>query len=90
MSDTHDEISHDETSHEEVQVMVDQVNYWFSTETGKAYRKWSEEKNHPELVSHLMRDTAIESPENVLVGISTVFMLGAMSMRRWMEARMAE
>lgn len=82
--------SHDQASHDEVQLMVDEVNLWFDTEAGKAYRSWSEEKRHPHLVSHLMFDTATATPEDVLSGLSTVFMLGAMSMRRWMEAKQAE
>jgi phosphoglycolate phosphatase-like HAD superfamily hydrolase len=80
---------HDQSSHDEVQLMVDEVNLWFDSDAGKAYREWSEDKRHPHLVSHLMMDTATETPEDVLIGLSTVFMLGAMSMRRWMEAKSA-
>ena len=85
------ENKHDETTHEEVEDMVAAVSKWFDSPTGKAYRKWSEENRHPSLASHLMVDTAQATPEDIHNGVSTVFMLGAMSMRRWMEVRqMAE
>ena len=85
------ENKHDEATHEEVEDMVAAVSKWFDSPTGEAYRKWSEENRHPSLASHLMVDTAQAAPEDIHNGGSTVFMLGAMSMRRWMEAKqMAE
>ena len=85
------ENQHDEATHEEVADMVAAVSKWFDSPTGEAYRKWSEENRHPSLASHLMVDTAQAAPEDIHNGVSTVFMLGAMSMRRWMEAKqMAE
>jgi hypothetical protein len=85
------ENKHDEATHEEVEDMVAVVKEWFDSPTGKAYRKWSEQNRHPALASHLILDTAQVTPEEIHNGVSTVFMLGAMSMRRWMEAKqMAE
>ena len=85
------ENKHDEATHEEVEDMVAAVSKWFDSPTGEAYRKWSEENRHPSLASHLMVDTAQAAPEDIHNGVSTVFMLGSMSMRRWMEAKqMAE
>tara|TARA_R110000737_G_scaffold268720_1_gene276109 strand:- start:171 stop:440 length:270 start_codon:yes stop_codon:yes gene_type:complete len=85
------ENKHDEATHEEVEDMVTVVSKWFDSPTGEAYRKWSEENRHPSLASHLILDTAQTAPEDIHNGVSTVFMLGAMSMRRWMEAKqMAE
>jgi|TARA_B110000263_G_scaffold177756_1_gene155485 hypothetical protein len=79
------ENKHDEATHEEVEDMVAAVSKWFDSPTGEAYRKWSEQNRHPALANHLLVDTAQETPDNIQTGISTVFMLGAMSMRRWME-----
>ena len=85
------ENKHDEATLEEVEDMGAAVSKWFDSPTGEAYRKWSEENRHPSLASHLMVDTAQATPEDIHNGVSTVFMLGAMSMRRWMEAKqMAE
>ena len=83
--------NHDDDSHEKVQEIVTEVRQWFESPTGQAYRKWSEDNKHPALATHLMQDTAEDTPNDIYAGISTVFMLGAMSMRRWMEAKqMAE
>ena len=85
------ENKHDEATHEEVEDMHAAVSKRFDSPTREAYRKWSEENRHPSLASHLMVDTAQAAPEDIHNGVSTVFMLGAMSMRRWMEAKqMAE
>ena len=83
-------LPHRDDHHLKVQQMCDDLNRWFDSPTGQAFKKHTEEIKMPDLALHLLYDTAFGDPDLFPQTCFTLVMLGAEEMRKWMEKRQAE